>query len=235
MNTITIAPYTYTYTLVRQPRKSLQLELTGPLTLLIKAPLHLEREKIFHFIRQKAAWLEKKNQLLPRGNAARPGLDSGTTLPFRGQHLFLQKSSSRCKPAVSLYGNTLKVNLYEYAPQDDTHSLLLAWYRQQALTTLAQKTTSWSQRLDVNVKKITIKDQKTRWGSCSSLGNINYNWRIIMAPEPAIDYLVVHEVAHRIHLNHSAAFWQLVGQHIPDYSVQKRWLRQHGSHLFNIL
>ena len=222
MNTITIAPYTYTYTLVRQPRKSLQLELTGPLTLLIKAPLQLEREKIFHFIRQKAAWLEKKNQLLPRGNAARPGLDSGTTLPFRGQHLFLQKSSSRCKPAVSLYGNTLKVNLYAYAPQDDTHSLLLAWYRQQALTTLSQKTASWSQRLDVNVKKITIKDQKTRWGSCSSLGNINYNWRIIMAPDPAIDYLVVHEVAHRIHLNHSAAFWQLVGQHIPDYSVQKR-------------
>lgn len=234
MNTITIAPYTYTYTLVRQPRKSLQLELTGPLTLLIKAPLQLEREHIFNFVRQKASWLEKKNQLLPSGNAAKPGLASGTTLPFRGQHLLLQKSSSCCKPAVSLCGNTLKVNLYEYASQDDTHSLLLAWYRQQALATLSQKTTSWSRRLDVNVKKITIKDQKTRWGSCSSRGGISLNWRLIMAPPPVIDYLVIHELCHLRQPNHSPAYWREVARWCPDFRLHRQWLRQHGALLGKI-
>lgn len=78
------------------------------------------------------------------------------------------------------------------------------------------------------VNRITIRSQKTRWGSCSSKGNLNFNWRLLMAPLEILDYVVVHELCHLAYLNHSPQFWQLVGDILPDYSQCRRWLRENG-------
>ena len=80
---------------------------------------------------------------------------------------------------------------------------------------------------------ITIRDQKTRWGSCSSKGNLNFNWRLIFAPEEVVDYIVVHELAHRKEMNHSRAFYNVVASVLPDYKVQEKWLKENGEKLWN--
>lgn len=78
---------------------------------------------------------------------------------------------------------------------------------------------------------ITVRDQKTRWGSCSARGNLNFNWRLILAPEPVLDYVVIHELAHRKEMNHSKQFWDIVEAMMPDYRTQRQWLKEHGDQL----
>ena len=79
---------------------------------------------------------------------------------------------------------------------------------------------------------ITIRDQKTRWGSCSSKGNLNFNWRLIFAPEKVLDYVVVHELAHRKEMNHSPAFYAVVASVMPEYKTYEKWLRDNGRTLW---
>ena len=79
--------------------------------------------------------------------------------------------------------------------------------------------------------RIAIRDQKSRWGSCSRKGNLNFNWKLIMAPPPALDYVVIHELCHLHEFNHSPRFWQLVAAQMPEYESWKKWLKQHGPEL----
>ena len=104
---------------------------------------------------------------------------------------------------------------------------LAAWYREQALDIIMDRVTIYATKMKVSYQKITLKYMKTRWGSCSHQGNLNFNWTLIMAPLEVIDYVVVHELAHRIQFNHSPAFWALVNTHIPTYKTHIRWLKQH--------
>ncbi len=104
-------------------------------------------------------------------------------------------------------------------------------YRRQAKAILTQKADVYAKKLGVTYEKLTVKDQKTRWGSCSAKGNLNFNWRIVLAPEPVTDYVVIHELAHRIHMNHSAAFYQTIEAIMPDYRRQEQWLKENGDSL----
>lgn len=74
-----------------------------------------------------------------------------------------------------------------------------------------------------------MREQKTRWGSCSAAGNLNFNWKLILMPPEILDYVVVHELAHRKELNHSKAFWSVVEQILPDYKERRRWLKTEGA------
>jgi predicted metal-dependent hydrolase len=108
---------------------------------------------------------------------------------------------------------------------------LEAWCRGVARTTIVPRVAERASAMGVTYGRIAIRDQRTRWGSCSRAGNLNFNWRLILAPPAVLDYVVVHELAHRIELNHSARFWQIVARHCPDYATHRAWLRAHGATL----
>lgn len=101
-------------------------------------------------------------------------------------------------------------------------------YRKQARDRFAERTALFAGIIGVSYGKITIRDQKTRWGSCSRAGNLNYNFRLILAPPEVLDYVVVHELCHRKQMNHSALFWQEVEKILPDYRERRRWLQTEG-------
>lgn len=108
------------------------------------------------------------------------------------------------------------------------------WYRKKARVYLEEKTADWAAVMNVSYKKIAIRDQATRWGSCSAGGNLNFNWRLVLLPEKLADYVVVHELAHRIQMNHSKAFWEVVERELPDYQLRRKELKSYGLKLEGI-
>jgi len=105
----------------------------------------------------------------------------------------------------------------------------------QAAQALPPRIAKWANRLNVQYGRITIRHQKTRWGSCSTRGNLNFNCLLMLMPPAVQDYVIVHELCHLRQMNHSAAFWALVEQAMPDYRSCRHWLKEHGDGLVNRL
>ena len=102
---------------------------------------------------------------------------------------------------------------------------------ERAKKLLPMKVAYYAGRMWVTWNRITIREQKTRWGSCSSKGNLNFNWKLMLMPENIIDYVVVHELAHRREMNHSSRFWEIVASQIPDYERRRKQLNELGMRL----
>jgi predicted metal-dependent hydrolase len=107
-------------------------------------------------------------------------------------------------------------------------------YIQIARHIFLQKTSYYAKIMHISYGRISIREQKTRWGSCSSAGNLNFNWRLIFAPEAVLTYVVVHELAHRLEMNHSPAFYSIVESVLPDYKKSQKWLRSNGHILWSL-
>lgn len=100
-------------------------------------------------------------------------------------------------------------------------------YREKAREVLCEKTALWAERMGITYGRISIRQQATRWGSCSGKGNLNYNWKLVLLPEDLQDYVVVHELAHRKEMNHSPRFWEIVKKELPDWEEKRRRLRDY--------
>ncbi len=105
------------------------------------------------------------------------------------------------------------------------------WLRVEARRLLVDKTRDAARALGVTPAAVTIRDTKSRWGSCSASGRLSYSWRLVLAPEPVVGYVVTHEVAHLRELNHGPAFWRIVERLCPDHREHRKWLREHGASL----
>jgi hypothetical protein len=114
----------------------------------------------------------------------------------------------------------------ERLPQEELERLA-----EQAADVLAEKVRYYAQQIGVTYGRITIRNQKTRWGSCSAKGNLNFNCLLMLAPEDVQDYVVVHELCHRKQMNHSRQFWSEVERILPDYKIRRQWLKDHGGAL----
>lgn len=102
-----------------------------------------------------------------------------------------------------------------------------------ALKVIPQRVRHYAEIMKVRYGRITIRSQKTRWGSCSEKGNLNFNCLLMLAPEEVVDYVVVHELCHLIEMNHSKAFWQQVERVMPDYKRHRQWLKDHGTEIMS--
>ena len=100
--------------------------------------------------------------------------------------------------------------------------------RKQAAEVIKARCRYYAPVMGVSYGTVTIREQKTRWGSCSTKGNLNFNWKLVLMPEHVMDYVVIHELAHRKEMNHSARFYAVVAQQMPDYKVWQSWLKEHG-------
>ncbi len=148
---------------------------------------------------------------------------------------------------ISLFGKSIKIvhvanshkatylendTLYVSGDVVFLHRRVKDYIKKQAKKEFFVLSVNFAKQIDCKIENVQIKDTKSRWGSCSSLNNINYSWRIALAPESVIKYLVAHEVAHLKHKNHSYAFWKCVKELYPDASIGKKWLKTNGNKLF---
>lgn len=150
-------------------------------------------------------------------------------VPYRGGHLHLRivKGSANGRSSIGEDGQTLVLRRSPDDPRPPG-TILEGWYRERARQVLSDRVEHWVGQIGVRVRRIVVKDQKTLWGSCSHSGNLNFNWRLLMAPEGVLEYVVIHELCHLLEMNHSKRFWKLVSQWCPDHRVHRRWLREHG-------
>ena len=100
--------------------------------------------------------------------------------------------------------------------------------KKEARERLTELTEYWAGRMGISYGRISIRGQKTRWGSCSSKGNLNYNYLLMLCPDEVAEYVVIHELCHRIHMNHSKEFWNKIEEFCPRYKIAKKWLKRNG-------
>ena len=116
-------------------------------------------------------------------------------------------------------------------PAEEAAAAVERWYRREARRRIAAAAGREARQLRLRFRSIAIRDQQTRWGSCSSLGTLSFSWRLVVPPAAVLDYVVVHELCHLRELNHSKAFWRLLDEARPGWQTQERWLRDHGPEL----
>ncbi len=204
----------------RARRLSLRVSrLDGRVTLTV--PVGTRRREAEGFARERADWI--RNHLADTASPERPSI--GSTLPFRGADVEITRGTAR---TVRLNGHHLELPPGE-ASRDAIR--IESFLKEQARAALVAASDHYSAALGLPYASVTLRDTRSRWGSCSARGNLSYSWRLIMAPPEVLDYVAAHEVAHLRHMDHSSAFWSQVEALCPGYDTPRRWLRDHGTAL----
>ena len=159
--------------------------------------------------------------------AAKPA--PANTVLYRGERLNIQTVPAGAS-RITVQGNTLRV-CTPCTEISDIGAQIKRWLVKQALDEIRTALDRWSPTVNKPYYRVTIREQKTRWGSCSSKHNLNFNWKLIMAPPEALTYVVIHELCHLLYFNHSEQFWAEVGKRMPDYEIWIKWLKKHGREL----
>src|SRR5688572_5400474 len=216
------------YELTRSPRAQfprLEIHLhRGVRVVLPAAAPSAEAERL---LKSKSEWLLRQLTRFDRLRKVVPDRQfvSGESLPYLDETLTLEVAPG--PSYVERRGATLAVT----HPNPTPRTLRLAledWYADQAENEIARRAEATARRLGLAIRGVRISRAKTRWGSCSTTGWINLNWRLMLGPAVILDYLIAHELSHISHPNHSAAFWSRVGELHSTYRDAERWLRKHG-------
>ena len=221
-------------------RRTIQLRIAATDRLEITAPAGTTVSRLQQVLQEKKAWILRQMQRLESTAActANASLTHGATLLYQGTpHSLLLLADGERKPQVTRNHGAIAIHLAELVGYDNDPAVIRAlkdWFGEQARLRLLERTRYWASYIGVAPLRITLRDQKTRWGSCSSRGAISFNWRIIMAPPPVLDYLVIHELCHMLQPNHSPKYWQEVARWCPDFLLHRRWLRKNGGLLTKI-
>jgi predicted metal-dependent hydrolase len=170
-----------------------------------------------------APWINRRLLELDRHKATLAA--RGTTLPYLDRTLTLRPEPTRTR--AHLRGETL---LVPAAPAQRARAVE-SWYRRMARVEFERRAQAACTAANLHYTRLTVRGQKTRWGSCTREGALSFNWRLLLAPETVLDYVVWHEVCHLAVMDHSPKFWGLVAKHCPDHKQHAAWLRRSGATL----
>lgn len=216
-----------TYTLKRCQRKSIGLQIDHH-GLRISAPLQTALPHIDTVLREKAGWIMKKLDQWQAKKSLALTWAHDTAYPLLGEPWRIAlKPSGEIEMARQFTCEATQQPLAQLSPRQ-IERFVMAWYGQQAVTCFKERIAIYAPALHVPPPPFRLSRAKTRWGSCNSRGLVTLNWRLIQLPLHLIDYVVVHELAHLIEMNHSKAFWGLVRAIYPDYQAARNMLKNYG-------
>ncbi len=194
-------------------------------------PTRFAARRLDAIVRERAEWLHDvlvRMELKSRDTEV--DLDRGDPVRWLGGWIPTRLERGGRRALVQLEEDDEgALSLYLRVPDgDDPHDALIAWYRKAAREIFECKSDAWAQAFGLQHGKVSIRNQRTRWGSCTYEGDLSFNWRLVLAPEWVIDSIVVHELCHIDELNHSDRFWALLDRRFPRHEDASEWLREHG-------
>ncbi|MFN2468175.1 MAG: M48 family metallopeptidase [Gaiellaceae bacterium] len=211
---------------VRESRRARRLRIViGPRQPLeVVVPAGTSNAAIDRLLCDRRGWIEEKLALVELRRSRQLGLAGALWLA--GQRLPLEWGRG-VRAVASLADGCLSVS----GSPAERAAAVERWYRREARERLTEACQREARRLGLEYGAVAVRDQSTRWGSCSSRGTLSFSWRLVIAPAPVLEYVVVHELCHLRHPNHSKAFWRLLEEARPQWRAQAGWLREHGDEL----
>lgn len=226
---ITLVGQEVAYTLIRRNRKTIGL-IVNRAGLIVRVPLHATSNDIEQVLRRKAAWVISKLDAWKEKKFIYPEWKQDSQFWLLGEPYRLVMTASN---SLQMMPRSEQIHKMEPAPEiqltpQQIEPFVMAWYREQALVYMRERVIGYASQLGVPMPKLRLSNARTRWGSCSSSGTVCLNWRLIQLPATLVDYVVAHELAHLIEMNHSAAFWEVVEGIYPDYRQARSALKKIG-------
>lgn len=214
-------------------RRTLALQV-GPKGVVVHAPLYVPESVIQAFVERKADWVQRQLSELQGRQQQQLRLVDGASLPLLDERITLRVVRDKLS-AITLEGDCLWVQLSGRVKAENqakaVRELVTGWYINEAQRLLHGRLELFATLMRLQFNTLQIKNWQTKWGTCDSLGHICLNWRLLLAPEWVADYVVIHELAHRVRMDHSADFWQLVAQYCPNWQQARLYLKQHQQSL----
>lgn len=228
----------FKYQIIKRPRRrTVSISVKPDCSVRLLVPANLPEKKIIELIKQKSSWVEGKIayfQELQKRHKQKKYV-SGECFKYLGRSYRLKIVHNDENKDVKLLNGTFNIPVPSGLQQGEQTLLIIrrlsTWYQNHALTRLEEKVRRYSAEVGIYPTSVGVKGYKSRWGTCHLDGRIYFNWRIIIAPHSVVDYLVVHELCHLVHHNHSKRYWKQVETILPDYSEREEWLKLNGREL----
>ncbi len=218
------------YTITRSNRKTIAIKINKDSSLEVKAPVNLPKDKIDAFVNSKEKWIAKHSERIFNNYFLKKQfeLNFGDFVLLRGQNNQIKSFNGK----TAIYNSYKKIFFIpETAEKNQIKAIIIELYKKIAHNHINKRVNYFKNKMDVKPIKIGITSAKTRWGSCSGKNSVNFSWKLIMADDKTIDYVIIHELAHIKQHNHSKKFWNIVESIMPDYSEQKKKLKILGEKL----
>jgi predicted metal-dependent hydrolase len=214
-----------TYTLIYSDRKTLGLSVERDKSIVVRAPRRVKENEIVDFIERKKFWLHQKlNHTQKYAFSKKKEFVSGSAILYLGRNYKLNITNEDHDDLK--FDNSFIISKKN---RSRAHDLFRDWYLQKAREKIIEKATCHAKNLGVEYGEVKVSDLRFRWGSCTPKNNLNFNWRLIKAPLPVVEYVIVHELAHLIEENHTPKFWSIVKTQLPRYREAKDWLKENGN------
>lgn len=201
----------------------------------VVTPLKTKPEEVDKLLKAKSNWIYKHYMNFQSFKVAENNREwqSGESILYKGDKYFININTYKhSRTLINFNGNSFEVyvneRLDESERKDKIKAVFRKWYMQSANEHIRDKLDYYCRIMGLSYNSMRIKEQKTRWGSCSRKGNLNFNWKLIMSPQWVIDYVIIHELCHLKHLNHSKKYWNLVALYMPEYNEAREWLKKNG-------
>ena len=195
----------------------------------VVVPANLALSRVDELLKDKRTWIREKLSLQQEAQpVSEKQFVSGESFPYLGRNYRLKVHDGPFQP-VKLLRGYLHVSVPSGAKSPQmVRNALIRWYKAQAERKLLEKAARLAPVIGVKPKSVSVRSFKSRWGSCSAKGDIQFNWRVVMAPNSVCDYVVIHELCHLVHHDHSADFWKYLGRYAGSYNIQKVWLKENS-------
>ncbi|MHB1459527.1 MAG: M48 family metallopeptidase [Armatimonadota bacterium] len=217
----------------RQRRKTASISVSPKNEIHVIVPEHLSDEQVQAVVDRKAEWIRSKirfNSEVKYPYKPREYV-SGEAFTYLGRNYRLKVIAADAAPVKLDNGRffvQVPSNVNHHERGDYILSELTLWYQSRGLKKLKERVAMYAKRFDLKPVNVVVKDLRSQWGSCTSRGEIAFNWKIAIAPISIMDYVVAHELCHLIHHDHSKEYWRLLESVMPDYKERKEWLRVNG-------
>ncbi len=228
----------FEYQIIKRPRRTtVSISVKPDCSVRLLVPANLSDKIITKLVKQKSSWIKSKIehfQELQKYHKEKEYV-SGECFTYLGRNYRLKIDQNDTNKKVKLMHGTFNISIQSGLQKGARTNVIIKrlaeWYQKKAAARLQEKVRLYAGKTGVSPISVGVKGYNSRWGSCHSDGRIFFNWRIIIAPHSVVDYVVVHELCHLVHHNHSKKFWRLVETILPDYTERKGWLKLNGERL----